>query len=102
MRNRVAALKAAAIPSARCAPWQGRVVTRLSLLWLAAIAPPARAAGLPEIGGDVVGQLDLLGKRIPLPPGGWKVAAAGYGRVTGDEPGPMAPSAASCCCLLPP
>ena len=49
---------------------------------------PAAAGGLPAEGEVVTTPLDLLGKRIPLPPGDWKVASAGYGQATGPDPGP--------------
>jgi uncharacterized membrane protein len=49
---------------------------------------PAAADGLPAQGEVVTTPLDLLGKRIPLPPGDWKVVSAGYGQVTGPDPGP--------------
>src|SRR5262249_22588491 len=83
-----AAVMGAAVVNGRRARWIGGVLMLLPLLWLGAGGLPARAAGLPEVGREIVGPLDLLGKRIPLPPGPWKVAAAGYGRITGPEPGP--------------
>src|SRR5258708_28816691 len=48
----------------------------------------AKAIELPAPGQVVTSQLDLLGKRIPVPPGDWKVASAGYGQATGPDPGP--------------
>ena len=46
---------------------------------------PAAADGLPAQGEVVTTPLDLLGKRVPLPPGDWKVVSAGYGQATGPE-----------------
>jgi uncharacterized membrane protein len=47
----------------------------------------AQAAPLPSIGRIVSDRVELLGKQVPLPPGQWVVASAGYGRATGDPSG---------------
>ncbi len=46
------------------------------------------SATLPEPGQQANGALELLGKHIPLPPGQWRVAAAGFGQVVPEQPGP--------------
>ena len=51
-------------------------------------AQVAEAALLPAVGDVVSGQVALFDKAIPLPPGEWRVASSGFGRVTGDDPGP--------------
>ena len=48
----------------------------------------ADAALLPAIGDVVSERVALFDKTIPLPPGEWRVASTGFGRVTGDDPGP--------------
>lgn len=54
------------------------------LLWLAC----AHAAMLPETGQIVARHIVLFGKSLPLPSGDWRVAAASFGRVMGEDPGP--------------
>jgi uncharacterized membrane protein len=44
--------------------------------------------GMADTGQIVSGSITLLGKRIPLPPGEWRVATGGFGQVTGADPGP--------------
>jgi uncharacterized membrane protein len=63
-------------------------VLLLQLLCLTIWPLTGHAVTLPEVGRDVSGSLDLLGKHIPLPAGEWRVASAGFGRVTDDVPGP--------------
>ena len=46
------------------------------------------ATTLPTPGYGVAGEIVLLGKRIPLPPGEWRVASSGFGQIAGGEPGP--------------
>ena len=48
----------------------------------------AQAAPLPSIGRIISDRVELLGKQVPLPPGRWVVASAGFGHATGDSPGP--------------
>lgn len=48
----------------------------------------ASAASLPPVGQRVSGSLDLLDRHVPLPPGEWQVAAAGYGQTANQDPGP--------------
>jgi uncharacterized membrane protein len=58
------------------------------LLCLAALCHAASAAMLPQVGQNVADRVELFGKRIPLPPGTWRVAATGVGHVVGEDPGP--------------
>ena len=51
-------------------------------------ARTADAALLPAIGDVVSDRVALFDKAVPLPPGQWRVASTGFGRVTGDDPGP--------------
>ncbi|WP_448190105.1 hypothetical protein [Azospirillum sp. sgz301742] len=44
----------------------------------------ASATALPEPGSAASASVELLGKRIPLPPGPWQVAASGFGRAETD------------------
>jgi uncharacterized membrane protein len=69
---------------------QGLVIRRLvlSFLLLQVACVAAFAGSLPPIGQRVQGSIDLLGKPIPLPPGEWRVAAAGFGQAAEAEPGP--------------
>jgi uncharacterized membrane protein len=48
----------------------------------------ADAALLPVVGTVVSERVALFDKAIPLPPGEWRVASTGFGRVTGEDPGP--------------
>ncbi len=52
------------------------------------LARTADAALLPAVGDVVSERVALFDKAIPLPPGEWRVASTGFGRVTGDDPGP--------------
>ncbi len=58
------------------------------MLCLAALPCVAVADALPEVGQSVTDHVELFGKRIPLPPGEWRVATVSFGRVVGDDPGP--------------
>ena len=60
----------------------------LQLLCLAAFSNVADATMLPDTGQIVSDRIALFGKRIPLPPGEWRVAATSFGHVMGAEPGP--------------
>ena len=60
----------------------------LALLLLQLSCAAGFAATLPQLGERVSGQIELLGKPIPLPPGEWQVASAGFGRVANEDPGP--------------
>jgi uncharacterized membrane protein len=62
----------------------GTGLLALQLLW----AVSSYAAAFPEIGENVTGQVELLGKQVPLPSGEWRVASAGYGHVADEAPGP--------------
>jgi hypothetical protein len=55
---------------------------------IAAGSHDAEALALPASGQHVTGEITLLGKRIPLPPGEWRVASSGFGRVVEQDPGP--------------
>ena len=56
----------------------------LSLWW----CQSGSAGSLPAAGQTASGSIQLLGKRIPLPPGEWRVASGGFGQTTGPDPGP--------------
>ena len=58
------------------------------LLLCIILAPYLAVAQQPSEGDPVSGWLELLGKRIPLPPGEWRIASSGFGRVEGYDPGP--------------
>lgn len=60
----------------------------LTLLLLPLAGAAASATSLPPVGQRAEGTIDLLGKPLPLPPGEWRVAAAGFGQAEGDDPGP--------------
>ncbi len=60
----------------------------LSLLLLHLTCAVALAASLPQIGQRVSGSINLLDKPIPLPPGEWQVASAGFGQAADQDPGP--------------
>jgi hypothetical protein len=64
------------------------LVGALQLLCLASLPRAAAGAELPQTGLLASGHIALFGKRIPLPPGEWRVAAASFARVTGEDPGP--------------
>ncbi len=70
------------------AAWRMSCAIVLMALAAAVWWHPAEAGGLPAQGQVVTTPLDLLGKHIPLPPGDWTVASAGYGQATGPDPGP--------------
>lgn len=57
-------------------------------LLLGVLCQVGHASTLPTIGQSVAGEIMLLGKRIPLPDGAWRVASAGFGRVARETPGP--------------
>lgn len=59
----------------------------LQLLCLAALPHAAAATMLPETGQVASGHIELFGKRIPLPPGEWRVAAANFSHAAGEDPG---------------
>ena len=65
-----------------------RKLLALALLPLLLCCGLAQAAPLPSIGQIVSDRVELLGKRVPLPPGAWAVASVGFGHATGDQPGP--------------
>jgi|GEM_PF-2087396 len=46
------------------------------------------AADLPVPGAVLTREIVLLDKHVPLPPGQWRVAASGFGRVADEDPGP--------------
>lgn len=49
----------------------------VAVLALACLAPAVAGAALPAAGQVLSGQVDVgIGKKIPLPPGGWRVEAA--------------------------
>jgi uncharacterized membrane protein len=60
----------------------------LAILLLQLGCAVARAVSLPEVGQRVSGTIDLLSKSVPLPPGDWQVASAGFGDVADQDPGP--------------
>src|SRR5690242_4544281 len=59
-----------------------------SALWLC-LAPPALHAQslLPPVGQRVSGRVSVFDRQFPLPPGDWRISAAGYARVSGADPG---------------
>jgi hypothetical protein len=66
-----------------------RIRLGLAVLLLCAILPPHLGIAQPSLESDrVSGWLELLGKRIPLPPGEWRIASGGFGRAEGNAPGP--------------
>jgi uncharacterized membrane protein len=60
----------------------------LSILLLQLGCAVAFAVSLPQVGQRASGTIDLLGKLVPLPPGEWQVAAAGFGAIADQDPGP--------------
>jgi len=60
----------------------------LALLLLQLCCANGFAAMLPQPGDRVSGRIELLGKPIPLPPGEWRVASAGFGQAMNENPGP--------------
>jgi uncharacterized membrane protein len=56
------------------------------LLGVAAWAPPAAAQPPPPPGTELSGTLPLYGKPVPLPPGAWRVAAAGFAQIRENAP----------------
>src|SRR5258708_7502942 len=58
------------------------------LLCLATLPDMAAAAMLPETGQVNSGHIALFGRHILLPPGEWRVAAASFSHVVGEDPGP--------------
>jgi uncharacterized membrane protein len=61
----------------------------LPALALATVWPVAsHATELPAVGQSVSGEIVILEKRIPLPPGPWRVASVGFGQVMDEDPGP--------------
>jgi uncharacterized membrane protein len=50
---------------------------------LAAHAQPM----LPLVGQRVSGPVSLFGKQVPLPPGEWRISAAGFAKVSVEDPG---------------
>jgi hypothetical protein len=63
------------------------LVGSVQLLCLAALPHVATAAILPHTGQVAAGHIELFGKRIPLPPGDWRVVAASFGHVSNEDPG---------------
>ncbi len=49
-------------------------------------APPAAAQAPPPSGTVLWGTLPLYGKPVPLPPGAWRVVAAGFGQIRENAP----------------
>jgi hypothetical protein len=64
------------------------VLAGVLLLCLAALPDAAAETMLPPVGATARGRIELFGKRIPLPPGEWRVAAGSFGYVTGEDHGP--------------
>jgi len=56
-----------------------------ALLCVAALPRTGQAALLPPVGQLVSERIDLFGKRIPLPPGEWRVATANFAHVAGAD-----------------
>src|SRR5689334_18185942 len=71
-------------------PHGNSVIARLflCLLLLQLAVSVGRAASLPEIGTRLSGSVELFDRTVPLPPGPWQVASAGFGRTDGHDPGP--------------
>src|SRR5690348_1473274 len=58
-----------------------------ALLCWAGLVAHAAAGTLPAVGDTASGHIEMFGKRLPLPPGDWRVVATGFGEVTGGDPG---------------
>lgn len=58
-----------------------------ALLWVAGAVGHAVAGTQPAVGDDASGHIEMFGKRLPLPPGEWRVVATGFAEVTGGDPG---------------